>query len=187
LRATSTHLQQSSRVSSRALAQVRKSRHPTTQISTTFLTLLPAPNITSYSPLTLHSSPPTDRSSTLFHTHPRQPHLTMVVDWKDKSVQDRLLTAVIASVDNKVRPHPYLPSRTLLTQLLQISPAEIARLYGPDMTYYAVENYLRKFRRDAKGMKKEAGDRDVPAPSPRRRAPSRVVSCAKGWSLGYWC
>jgi hypothetical protein len=110
----------------------------------------------------------------------------MVVDWKDKSVQDRLLTAVIASVDNKVRPHPYLPSRTLLTQLLQISPAEIARLYGPDMTYYAVENYLRKFRRDAKEMKKEAGDRDVPAPSPARKKASPVKGgeLCKGMEFG---
>ncbi|KAH7087725.1 hypothetical protein FB567DRAFT_628638 [Paraphoma chrysanthemicola] len=74
----------------------------------------------------------------------------MTINWQDKNVQDRLLIAVIASVDNK------------------ISVAEIARLYGGDMTYNAVENYLRKFRREAKDMKDDAAGRDGPAPSPAR-------------------
>jgi hypothetical protein len=46
--------------------------------------------------------------------------------------------------------------------------AEIARLYGGDMTYNAVENYLRKFRKEAKDMKAQAADREGPAPSPAR-------------------
>ncbi|KAH7074769.1 hypothetical protein BKA63DRAFT_320758 [Paraphoma chrysanthemicola] len=74
----------------------------------------------------------------------------MTINWHDKAVQDRLLTAVIASLDNK------------------INVAEIARLYGGDMTYHAVENYLRKFRREAKDMKGDAAGRDGPVPSPAR-------------------
>lgn len=36
------------------------------------------------------------------------------------------------------------------------------------MTYHAVENYLRNFRRDAKDMKSQATDRKGPVPSPAR-------------------
>jgi hypothetical protein len=50
----------------------------------------------------------------------------------------------------------------------QISVAEIARLYGGEMTYNAVENYLRRFRKDAKAIKEAATDRESPAPSPAR-------------------
>ncbi|KAH8724780.1 hypothetical protein GQ44DRAFT_579748, partial [Phaeosphaeriaceae sp. PMI808] len=76
----------------------------------------------------------------------------MTINWKDKAVQDRLLTAFIASIDNKV------------------SVKEIARLYGGSMTYHAVENYLRKFRVDAVAMKEEAKGRKVAAASvPRPR------------------
>jgi hypothetical protein len=58
----------------------------------------------------------------------------------------------------------------------QISPAEIARLYGEDMTYNAVENYLRKFRKDAKEMKGEAADRAGPVPSPARPRVTKKAS-----------
>ncbi|KAF2028430.1 hypothetical protein EK21DRAFT_29601, partial [Setomelanomma holmii] len=74
----------------------------------------------------------------------------MPINWQDKAVQDRLFTAVIASVDNK------------------INVAEVARLYGQDMTYHAVENYLRKFRKNSKEMKSEAADRGGPVSSPAR-------------------
>jgi hypothetical protein len=50
----------------------------------------------------------------------------------------------------------------------QINVAEIARLYGGEMTYNAVENYLRKFRKEAKAIKEAAADREGPAPSPAR-------------------
>jgi hypothetical protein len=44
-------------------------------------------------------------------------------------------------------------------------------MYGTDdsMTYHAVENYLRKFRRDAK-ERKAAAER-LPAPTPKKAAP----------------
>ncbi|KAF1915579.1 hypothetical protein BDU57DRAFT_277290 [Ampelomyces quisqualis] len=85
----------------------------------------------------------------------------MPVNWQDKAVQDRLLVAVIASVDNK------------------ISPAEIARIYGGDMTYNAVEGYLRKFRKEAKDMKTEASGRVAAAPSPARPKKTKNVSPTK--------
>jgi hypothetical protein len=99
----------------------------------------------------------------------------MTIDWKDKAVQDRLLTAVIASMDNKVRMSGCLLSRLLLNYY-QVNIAEIARLYGQDMTYYALENYLRKVRKDAKDMKIAAADRDLPAPSPARPRTKKASS-----------
>jgi hypothetical protein len=36
------------------------------------------------------------------------------------------------------------------------------------MTYNAVENYLRKFRKEAKDMKAQAAGREAPVPSPAR-------------------
>jgi hypothetical protein len=36
------------------------------------------------------------------------------------------------------------------------------------MTYNAVENYLRKFRKEAKTMKAAAEGREAPVPSPAR-------------------
>lgn len=79
----------------------------------------------------------------------------MPVNWQDKAVQDRLLTAVIASIDNKVsRPlTPQIPHMTSHTNTsLQINCKEVARFCGADMTYNAVESYLRKFRAEAKVM-----------------------------------
>lgn len=91
----------------------------------------------------------------------------MPINWQDKAVQDRLLTAVIASVDNKVRkPENALKDFPLIHP--QISIAEIARLYGEDMTYHAVKNYLRKFRKEAKEMKGDVVDRPGPVPSPAK-------------------
>ncbi|KAL5114531.1 hypothetical protein ACEQ8H_007564 [Pleosporales sp. CAS-2024a] len=77
----------------------------------------------------------------------------MPTNWSDKAVQDRLLMAIIASVDNK------------------INVGEVARLYGGDMTYHAVETYLRKFRKEAKEMKGSA----AVAPSPSKPRPRKSV------------
>ncbi|KAF2824004.1 hypothetical protein CC86DRAFT_355412 [Ophiobolus disseminans] len=83
----------------------------------------------------------------------------MPINWHDKAVQDRLLTAVIASVDT-------------------VKPAEIARLYGGDMTYHAVEKYLRKFRKEAKEMKTEAEGRKVAVPSPAKSRAKKVANAS---------
>jgi hypothetical protein len=151
------------------------SHHPTTHISTVSLILLLASNITSCSPLTFHSSPPLTAQAPSPQTH----HRNRTPSWSSTGKTSPCRTAFSPpsspqSTTRSARNPPSHPSQPLLTQLPQISPAEIARLYGPDMTYYAVENYLRKFRRDAKEMKKEAGDRDVPASSPARKKASPV-------------
>lgn len=70
----------------------------------------------------------------------------MPINWQDKAVQDRLLTAVIASAN-------------------KINVADIARLYGGDMSYHAVENYLRKFRKAAKEMNGDVPATAVPSPA----------------------
>jgi hypothetical protein len=57
------------------------------------------------------------------------------------------------------------------------------------MTYNAVENYLRKFRKDAKEMKGEAADRAGPVPSPARSrtkkaatvSPSKANAGTRSW------
>lgn len=49
------------------------------------------------------------------------------------------------------------------------------------MAYNAIENYLRKFRKEAKAIKEQAVDRDGPAPSPARpRTKKPVESPTKG-------
>jgi hypothetical protein len=130
----------------------------------------------------------------------------MPINWHDEGVKDRLLAAMIASVDNKVwalritfshRSPPNLPeflpiqpsgsssfTTVLLILILQINVAEIARLYGSDMTYHAVENYLRKFRREAKDMKAQAEGRMSAAPSPARpRQTKKIASPTKAGML----
>ena len=50
----------------------------------------------------------------------------------------------------------------------QVNVHEIARLYGGDMTYHALQNQLRKIKKDAAAMKEEAAGREGPAPSPAK-------------------
>lgn len=94
----------------------------------------------------------------------------MPIQWQDKAVQDRLLMAVIASTDNNVRTLslPFSLTHSTHHTHLQINIKEIARLYGGEMTYNAVENYLRRFRKEAKTMKAAAEGRETPVPSPAR-------------------
>jgi len=87
----------------------------------------------------------------------------MPINWQDKGVQDRLLTAVIASMD-------------------KINVADIARLYGGDMSYHAVENYLRKFRKAAKEMNGHVPATAAPSPAkPRAKkvdaSPAKTGEC----------
>jgi hypothetical protein len=63
---------------------------------------------------------------------------------------------------------PHLDLLFILLTTYKISVAEIARLYGEDMTYHAVENYLRRFRKEAKDMRGQAEGRESTAPSPAR-------------------
>jgi hypothetical protein len=117
----------------------------------------------------------------------------MAINWADQEVKDRLLAAIIASFDGAVSlttPHtllsfviipstipltpdlhtPQIPS--LIQRSYQINCREVARLYGGDATYNAIENFLRKPKAKAKELKAEAAGRDGPAASPARpRAP----------------
>jgi hypothetical protein len=106
----------------------------------------------------------------------------MVVNWQDKTVQDRLLTAVIASVDKASSSQDYTKALPLTYD--QISAAEIARLYGENMTYHAIENYLRRFRKIAKEMKDEAADRAGPVPSPARPRVTKKASTVSSSKAG---
>jgi hypothetical protein len=69
----------------------------------------------------------------------------------------------------------------------QINVAEIARLYGGEMTYNAVENYLRKFRKEAKAIKEAAADREGPAPSPARSRTKKADAMASPSKTGMCC
>ncbi|KAJ4324216.1 hypothetical protein N0V94_001428 [Neodidymelliopsis sp. IMI 364377] len=68
-----------------------------------------------------------------------------MVNWQDKGTADRLLAAVIASHGNKVNCR------------------EVARLFGDGATYDAIENYLRKPKKQALALKAAAEDREAPA------------------------
>ncbi|KAJ4379387.1 hypothetical protein N0V86_005432 [Didymella sp. IMI 355093] len=70
--------------------------------------------------------------------------------WASAEVLQKVLVAMLASVDNKVDIH------------------EMARLYGEGMTYNALENFLRKRKKEANELKEAAADRAGPAASTPR-------------------
>ncbi|PSN59814.1 hypothetical protein BS50DRAFT_656421 [Corynespora cassiicola Philippines] len=81
----------------------------------------------------------------------------MPINWQDKETNDRLLAAIIAAND------------------MSINCKEVARYFGPDATYNAIENFLRKPKKLAQQLKKEASAAGFsgPAKSPvRPRNPS---------------
>ncbi|KAF2680136.1 hypothetical protein K458DRAFT_407462 [Lentithecium fluviatile CBS 122367] len=91
----------------------------------------------------------------------------MPINWADQEVKDRLLAAIIASFDGP------------------INCREIARLYGGEATYNAIENFLRKPKKKATELKAEAAGRDGPAPSPARpRAPKTPTKSSPAKSDG---
>lgn len=51
----------------------------------------------------------------------------------------------------------------------QINCTEVARLYGGEATYSAIENFLRKPKKQAQKLKAEAVDRKAPAASPAKK------------------
>ncbi|KAF1957332.1 hypothetical protein CC80DRAFT_491469 [Byssothecium circinans] len=92
----------------------------------------------------------------------------MPIDWKDQDVKDRLLAAIIASFDGT------------------INCREVARIYGGEATYNAIENFLRKPKKKAQEMKAEANGRQGPAPSPSRapRTPKTPTKAGTGVKSG---
>ncbi|KAH6866483.1 hypothetical protein BKA58DRAFT_205333 [Alternaria rosae] len=87
----------------------------------------------------------------------------MPMNWNDPGVLERLFIATLASFDNKVNIR------------------EIATLYGGEMTYDALENRMRKFKKAATALKDEAGGGDSAAKSPvKTRAKKGSASPTKG-------
>ncbi|KAF2181722.1 hypothetical protein K469DRAFT_691810 [Zopfia rhizophila CBS 207.26] len=79
----------------------------------------------------------------------------MAINWKDPEVKDRILAAVIASFGSP------------------INCKEVARLFGPEATYNAIENFLRTPKKKAAQLKENAGDSITPSPS-RPRTPKKA-------------
>ncbi|KAH9872870.1 hypothetical protein J1614_005264 [Plenodomus biglobosus] len=95
----------------------------------------------------------------------------MSIDWKDKDVADRLLAAVLASYDNK------------------INCREVARLFGRNATYNTIENQLRKPKKLAADLKKEARDKETTAFGAAKevvvsKSKSKIKSPGKGVKTG---
>lgn len=120
----------------------------------------------------------------------------MPINWQDKNVADRILAAIIASHKNQVNHHPLFPDRsyTILpdhisnhisftyhpphpnqtnTPLIptsnpQINCAEVARLFGQEASYDAIEGFLRKPKKVAAQLIEEAEGKPCPMKSPRK-------------------
>ncbi|KAI4608281.1 hypothetical protein J4E80_009291 [Alternaria sp. BMP 0032] len=89
----------------------------------------------------------------------------MPITWTNPEVLERLFIATLASFDNKVNIR------------------EIATLYGGEMTYDALENRMRKFKKAATALKEEAagGDGAGAVKSPvKTRAKKGGASPVKG-------
>lgn len=77
-------------------------------------------------------------------------------DWTKPEIKQRLLTAIVASVD-KVGREPCIILRISSLTKQQLDVARIAQLYGEDVTKGAVEWQLRCIKKEAKLMKEGAG------------------------------
>ncbi|KAI4704849.1 hypothetical protein J4E89_009434 [Alternaria sp. Ai002NY15] len=87
----------------------------------------------------------------------------MPITWTNPEVLERLFIATLASFDNKVNIR------------------EIATLYGGEMTYDALENRMRKFKKAATLLKDESADReDTPKSAAKPRAKKGGASPVKG-------
>jgi hypothetical protein len=116
------------------------------------------------------------------------PATKMPINWNDKEVLERLFIATLASFDNKVSTTTHcnsLPQTILTRRFRQIDIKEVARLHGGDMTYHALENRLRKWKKEATALKDETEGREGAAKSPvKTRARKGAASPAKG---GTYC
>ncbi|KAI4681307.1 uncharacterized protein J4E84_007543 [Alternaria hordeiaustralica] len=87
----------------------------------------------------------------------------MPITWTNPEVLERLFIATLASFDNKVNIR------------------SIATLYGGEMTYDALENRMRKFKKAATALKDESADReDTPKSVAKPRAKKGSASPVKG-------
>ncbi|CAI6333138.1 unnamed protein product [Periconia digitata] len=117
------------------------------QHSSTLLTL----SSTIYPPSSSYSAFPTKQKQVFQNT------CINMVNWTDPEMKDRLLDAIIGSIDVTLNNH------------------EIARLFGGDATVSSIENALRKPKKRAIALKAEAdaataAGHVVPATAPRVKA-----------------
>ncbi|KAF2128505.1 hypothetical protein P153DRAFT_367629 [Dothidotthia symphoricarpi CBS 119687] len=86
----------------------------------------------------------------------------MPINWSNRDTMDRLWAAVLASGNHTINYN------------------EVARIFGQGATYNTVECQLRKFKKAAASLKKEASGREGPAPSPAKsRAKKTDVKVTK--------
>ncbi|KAF2738663.1 hypothetical protein EJ04DRAFT_549858 [Polyplosphaeria fusca] len=90
----------------------------------------------------------------------------MPVNWQDADTKDRLLASIIGSFDSNV------------------NCKEVARLFGSDTTYNAIENFLRKPKKLAVKLKEEAKDRAGPAASPFKPKGKKAAALLEGVKTG---
>jgi hypothetical protein len=89
----------------------------------------------------------------------------MPVNFLEKEANDRLIAAIIGSVDNKVTTRAHLLPFSVTHANLKINMKEIARVYGPSVPFNTIEWYLRKIRHQAVAMRAEADGKPAPAAS----------------------
>ncbi|KAF1832762.1 hypothetical protein BDW02DRAFT_580939 [Decorospora gaudefroyi] len=106
-------------------------------------------------------------SHSCFHSgiHPTTLNAIMPINWGDKDVLERLFVATLASLENK------------------IDIKKVAGFYGgEEMTYHALENRLRKWKKEASQMKDDAtGGQPATKKTPAKpRAKKTDASLTKG-------
>ncbi|KAK7190156.1 hypothetical protein DPSP01_007990 [Paraphaeosphaeria sporulosa] len=79
----------------------------------------------------------------------------MPINWQDPEVKDRILASIIASFGTP------------------INCREVARIFGPEATYDAIENFLRKPKKKAKELITEAAARGNSAPARGANSPAK--------------
>ncbi|KAJ4353920.1 uncharacterized protein N0V89_005651 [Didymosphaeria variabile] len=79
----------------------------------------------------------------------------MPINWQDPEIKDRILASIIASFGTA------------------INCKEVARIFGPEATYDAIENFLRKPKKKAKELMVEATARGNVAPTRGANSPAK--------------
>ncbi|KAL1608314.1 hypothetical protein SLS60_003254 [Paraconiothyrium brasiliense] len=79
----------------------------------------------------------------------------MPINWQDPEVKDRILASIVASFGTP------------------INCKEVARIFGPEATYDAIENFLRKPKKKAKELVAEATARGNVAPTRGVNSPAK--------------
>lgn len=62
------------------------------------------------------------------------------------------------------------------TDILKINCREVARLFGDGATYDAIENYLRKPKKQASALKEAASGREAPSVTSSRSKKAKTIA-----------